>query len=30
MTAEMPKTFDFAEAEPRLYRWWEENGLFKP
>ncbi|MEW6578082.1 MAG: valine--tRNA ligase [Chloroflexota bacterium] len=30
MTTEMPKTFDFAEAEPRLYRWWEENGWFKP
>ncbi|MCZ7538703.1 MAG: valine--tRNA ligase [Anaerolineae bacterium] len=30
MTIEMPKTFDFAEAEPRLYRWWEENGWFKP
>jgi valyl-tRNA synthetase len=26
----MPKTFDFLEAEPRLYRWWEENGWFKP
>src|SRR5690554_3681115 len=29
-THEMPKTFDFAEAEPRLYRWWESNGWFKP
>ncbi|MBN1680538.1 MAG: valine--tRNA ligase [Anaerolineae bacterium] len=29
-TSEMPKTFDFAEAEPRLYRWWKENGWFKP
>ncbi len=30
MPKEMPKTFDFAEAEPRLYHWWEENGWFKP
>ncbi len=30
MTKEMPKTFDFAEAEPRLYEWWERNGWFKP
>ena len=29
-TQEMPKTFDFAEAEARLYRWWESNGWFKP
>jgi valyl-tRNA synthetase len=27
---EMPKTFDFAEAEPRLYEYWEKNGWFKP
>ncbi|MBN1201345.1 MAG: valine--tRNA ligase [Anaerolineae bacterium] len=26
----MPKTFDFNEAEPRLYKWWEDNGWFKP
>ncbi|MGQ9889694.1 MAG: valine--tRNA ligase [Aggregatilineales bacterium] len=26
----MPRTFDFAEAEPRLYAWWEQNGWFKP
>ena len=26
----MPRTFDFAEAEGRLYQWWEENGWFKP
>ncbi len=26
----MPKNFDFAEAEPRLYAWWEQNGWFKP
>jgi len=32
MTAdrEMPKTYDFAATEQRLYRWWEENGWFKP
>lgn len=26
----MPKNFNFAEAEKRLYTWWEENGWFKP
>jgi valyl-tRNA synthetase len=26
----MPKNFDFAESESRLYKWWEENGWFKP
>jgi valyl-tRNA synthetase len=26
----MPKNFDFAAAEPRLYEWWEKNGWFKP
>lgn len=26
----MPKNFEFAEAEPRLYDWWEKNGWFKP
>jgi valyl-tRNA synthetase len=30
MQKAMPKNFDFAEAEPRLYQWWEENGWFKP
>ncbi len=30
MSKEMPKTFDFAQAEPRLYEWWETNGWFKP
>ncbi len=30
MARQMPKTFDFHEAEKRLYRWWEENGWFKP
>src|SRR5574341_2297193 len=27
---EMPKTYDFAATEQRLYQWWEENGRFKP
>ncbi|MBN1313032.1 MAG: valine--tRNA ligase [Anaerolineae bacterium] len=26
----MPKTYDFKTTEERLYRWWEENGWFKP
>ena len=26
----MPRNFDFAEAEPRVYAWWQENGWFKP
>jgi len=26
----MPKNFDFAEAESRIYDWWESNGWFKP
>ena len=26
----MPRNFSFAEAEPRLYDWWLENGWFKP
>lgn len=30
MLKTMPKNFDFAEAEPRLYDWWEKNGWFKP
>ncbi|PJF30878.1 MAG: valine--tRNA ligase, partial [Phototrophicales bacterium] len=29
-TKQMPKNFDFAEAEARLYEWWETNGWFKP
>jgi len=28
--SKMPRNFDFAEAEPRLYAWWEENGWFSP
>src|SRR5689334_227609 len=27
---EMPKNFNFSEAEPRLYQWWEQHGWFKP
>ncbi len=27
---EMPANFDFAEAESRLYDWWEKRGFFKP
>jgi valyl-tRNA synthetase len=27
---QMPKNFDFKEAESRLYDWWQENGWFKP
>ena len=26
----MPKNFDFATAEGRLYNWWERNGWFRP
>ena len=26
----MPKVYDFRDTEQRLYRWWEENGWFKP
>ncbi len=26
----MSRTFDFAEAEKRLYDWWERNGWFRP
>jgi valyl-tRNA synthetase len=29
-TTEMPKTFDFTEAEPRIYHYWQDNGYFKP
>jgi valyl-tRNA synthetase len=28
--ADMSKTFDFADAEPRLYEAWEKGGYFKP
>lgn len=27
---QMPKTYDFQSTEGRLYKWWEENGWFKP
>ena len=27
---DMPRNFDFAEAEPRLYDWWEDKGWFRP
>lgn len=30
MNKPMPKTFDFAEAESRIYQWWQDNGWFKP
>jgi valyl-tRNA synthetase len=30
MMSEMPKAYDFGSTEQRLYRWWEENGWFKP
>ncbi len=26
----MPRNFEFAEAERRIYDWWQENGWFKP
>lgn len=26
----MPRVFDFAEAEKRLYNWWEAKGWFRP
>ncbi|MCY4019852.1 MAG: valine--tRNA ligase [Chloroflexi bacterium] len=26
----MPRNFDYADAEPRLYAWWERQGWFKP
>ncbi|KAA3657618.1 MAG: hypothetical protein DWQ04_27520, partial [Chloroflexi bacterium] len=27
---EMPKAYNFSSTEERLYKWWEENGWFKP
>jgi valyl-tRNA synthetase len=30
VTRQMPKNFDFAEAEQRLYDWWEREGWFRP
>ena len=26
----LPKTYDFAATEERIYQWWESNGFFKP
>jgi valyl-tRNA synthetase len=28
--AEMPKAYEFAGTEERLYQWWEQNGWFRP
>ncbi|MCC7359010.1 MAG: valine--tRNA ligase [Anaerolineales bacterium] len=28
--APLPKTYDFKATEQTLYKWWEENGWFKP
>ncbi len=28
--APLPKTYDFKATEERLYKWWEDNGWFKP
>jgi valyl-tRNA synthetase len=30
MTEPLPKTYDFASTEKRLYEWWESSGYFKP
>ncbi|MCS7059725.1 MAG: valine--tRNA ligase [Anaerolineae bacterium] len=30
MTTQLPKSYDPQAVEERLYRWWEENGYFKP
>ena len=29
-TFEMPKTYDPAASERRIYEWWEQSGFFKP
>jgi len=26
----LPKTYDFRKTEQNIYKWWEENGFFKP
>lgn len=26
----LPKTYDFRKTEERVYKWWQENGYFKP
>jgi valyl-tRNA synthetase len=28
--SEMPRAYDFATTEQRIYQWWENNGWFKP
>ncbi len=30
MATQLPKSYDPQSVEDRLYRWWEENGYFKP
>ncbi|MHC1781505.1 MAG: valine--tRNA ligase [Anaerolineaceae bacterium] len=30
MTDTLPKAYNFAATEQRLYQWWEENNFFKP
>ncbi|MEK9164622.1 MAG: valine--tRNA ligase, partial [Chloroflexota bacterium] len=30
VTDSLPKTYDFASTEKRLYEWWEKSGYFKP
>ncbi|MBI3240718.1 MAG: valine--tRNA ligase [Chloroflexi bacterium] len=30
MAESLPKTYDFASTEQRLYAWWESTGYFKP
>jgi valyl-tRNA synthetase len=27
---DLPKAYDFAATEQRLYQWWEQSGYFKP
>jgi valyl-tRNA synthetase len=27
---QLPKTYDFKSVEVRLYKWWEQNGYFRP
>jgi valyl-tRNA synthetase len=29
-TFDMPKTYDPAASERRIYEWWEQSGYFKP
>ncbi len=29
-TFDLPKTYDFASTEQRIYQWWEQSGYFKP